>query len=71
MTRCCEPGEEALLDATLLHALREFDGPIGIGLRSGHVDAGNITLPFGVEVRLDFQDAGNPRMHFVEASVTV
>lgn len=70
MTQCYAAGEEGLLDATLLHALREFNGPIGIGLRSGHVDGGNITLPFGVEVRLEFEDVGNPRMHFVEASVT-
>jgi muramoyltetrapeptide carboxypeptidase len=71
MARCSEPEEHALLDETILHALRYFDGPIGIGLRSGHVAAGNITLPLGVRVRLDFRDAANPQMHFVEAAVTV
>jgi muramoyltetrapeptide carboxypeptidase len=70
MHQCCRADEFALLEETLLYSLRWFDGPIGIGLRSGHVAGGNITLPFGVEVRLDFEDA-NPRMHFVEAAVRV
>ena len=70
MSQCCEAGEQPLLEATLLHALRGFEGPVGIGLRSGHVDAGNITLPFGVAVRLNFEDATNPQMHFVESAVT-
>jgi muramoyltetrapeptide carboxypeptidase len=71
MARCSEPEEFALLEETLLYALRDFAGPIGIGLRSGHVAVGNITLPFGVRVQLDFSDAANPQMHFVEAAVTV
>lgn len=71
MAECCAADEQALMEATLLHSLRDFDGPIGIGLRSGHVAGGNITLPWGVEVRLDFRDAANPQMNFVEAAVTV
>ncbi len=70
MARCSEPEEYALLDETLLHALRDFTGPIAIGLRSGHVAAGNITLPLGVQVRLDLSDAANPQMHFMEAAVS-
>ena len=30
---------------------------------------GNVTLPFGVRVRLDCEDEGNPRLHFLEAAV--
>jgi len=71
MAQCVAPEEFALVDETILYALRDFDGPIGIGLRSGHVDAGNITLPWGVEVRLGFTDAANPQMNFVEGAVTV
>ncbi len=71
MHECVPAQEHALLEETLLYALSDFDGPIGIGLRSGHVAGGNITLPFGVQVSLDFQDAANPRMHFVEAAVRV
>ena len=64
MHECVPPEEHALLEETLLYALRDFDGPIGIGLRSGHVARANITLPFGVEVLLEFEDVTNPRMHF-------
>ena len=68
MAQSCEAAELALLEAALLHALRDFDGPIAIGLRSGHVAAGNVTLPFGVRVRLDCGEVGNPQMHFLEAA---
>jgi muramoyltetrapeptide carboxypeptidase len=71
MAQCCAVEEVPAVEASLLHALRDFDGPIGIGLRSGHVGQGNITLPFGVRVRLDFEDVGSPRMSFMEAAVTV
>jgi muramoyltetrapeptide carboxypeptidase len=69
MTQCCEADELPALEASLLHALRDFKGPIGIGLRSGHVERGNITLPFGVKVWLEFEDADGPRMRFLEAAV--
>jgi muramoyltetrapeptide carboxypeptidase len=59
----------ALLEAAVLHALADFAGPIAIGLRSGHVDGANLTLPLGVRVRLEMNAAGNPRMEFLEAAV--
>ena len=67
MAQSCDAAEVPLLEAALLHALRDFAGPIAIGLRSGHVDAGNVTLPFGVRVRLECE-VGNPCMHFLEAA---
>ncbi len=70
MGQSCAADEQELLESALLHALEGFDGPILIGLRSGHVDAGNITVPFGVRVRLEVEDAAHPRMHFLEGSVT-
>ena len=66
-----QPEEMELLEQAILHALRDFDGPIAIGLRCGHVDRANITLPLGVWVRLDLRDAENPRMEFLEAAVAV
>jgi muramoyltetrapeptide carboxypeptidase len=68
MKQCVGPEDEALLEAAILHALWDFAGPIAIGLRSGHVDAPNITLPLGVKVRLDL--SGNPRIDFLEAAVS-
>jgi muramoyltetrapeptide carboxypeptidase len=58
MRQCVEAKDEALLEAAVLHALRDFTGPIGIGLRSGHVDGANVTLPLGVRVRLELGDEG-------------
>jgi muramoyltetrapeptide carboxypeptidase len=71
MRQCVAAGEEERVERSILHALRDFTGPIAIGLRSGHVDAPNVTLPLGVRVRLDCIDTANPRMHFLEAAVTL
>jgi muramoyltetrapeptide carboxypeptidase len=71
MRQCVEPEEEIWLEAAILHALADFAGPVAIGLRSGHVDTPNITVPLGVRVRLDLGAAGNPRMDFLEAAVAV
>ena len=62
----CGPEEE--IAASLLHSLRDFEGPVGIGLRSGHVSGGNVTVPFGVRVRLELEGE-HPRVDFVEAAV--
>jgi muramoyltetrapeptide carboxypeptidase len=53
MEKCVGPEEMALLEGALLHALRDFKGPIAIGLRAGHVDGANVTLPLGARVRLE------------------
>jgi muramoyltetrapeptide carboxypeptidase len=71
MRQCVSPEENDYLERAILHSLRDFEGPVAIGLRSGHVGVPNITLPLGVAVRLDLAEAGNPRMHFLEAAVTI
>jgi muramoyltetrapeptide carboxypeptidase len=67
MTQCVPPEEQALLEQAILHALRDFAGPVAIGLRSGHVSSGNVALPLGVRVRLGLR--GEPRLEFLEAAV--
>jgi muramoyltetrapeptide carboxypeptidase len=53
MLECISPGAPPqLLEEVILHAFKEFDGPIAIGLRSGHVSRQNVTLTFGVEAEL-------------------
>lgn len=71
MRQCVPEEENDYLERAILHSLRDFDGPIAIGLRSGHVGTPNVTLPLGVAVKLDLADAGNPRMHLLDAAVTV
>ncbi len=70
MRQCVPPADDALLEAALLHALRDFAGPICIGLRSGHVDAPNITLPLGIQATLDTTDPEKPTLHLLESAVT-
>jgi muramoyltetrapeptide carboxypeptidase len=41
-----------LLEQAILYALREFEGPIAFGLRSGHVSGANVSLPLGLEAEL-------------------
>jgi len=57
MPDCVSPGAAPnLLEEAILHALQDFDGPIAIGLRSGHVSRQNVTLTFGVEAELRVAD---------------
>jgi muramoyltetrapeptide carboxypeptidase len=63
MLDCASPGSEpSLLETTILNALADFDGPIGIGLRSGHVSRQNVTLTFGVEADLAAADSTELRI---------
>jgi muramoyltetrapeptide carboxypeptidase len=53
MLDCVSPGAAPeLLDQAILNALDGFEGPIAIGVRSGHVSRQNVTLTFGVEAEL-------------------
>jgi len=52
MSASVEDHEVGLVEAACLHALRDFEGPVWRGLRSGHVSAGNRTVPLGVRVRM-------------------
>ena len=53
MLDCISPGAQPeLLDEVILRVFHDFQGPIAIGLRSGHVSRSNVTLTFGVEAEL-------------------
>ncbi len=52
MTACGDAKELPLLRGACLHALRNFEGPISIGLRCGHVDGGNRSVVLGASVEL-------------------
>ena len=53
MLDCVSPGAAPnLLEEAILNALDGFEGPIAIGLRSGHVSRSNVTLTFGVDAEL-------------------
>ena len=52
MSACAEEREMPLLEAACLHGLRDFAGPVSMGLRCGHVNAGNRSVPLGAWVTM-------------------
>ncbi len=65
MLNCAPPGQELeALHQMILRVLDEVDGPIAIGLRSGHVSRSNVTLAFGLAAELDL--IHEPRLTFLE-----
>jgi len=52
MSANVEASEMELLEGACLHALREFDGPVAIGLKCGHVARENRSLPLGVWAKM-------------------
>lgn len=66
----CSPGPEAdySLEEVLLEALEGLDVPVAFGLASGHTTQRNVTLPLGVDARLDCE-AGEARLEVLEVPV--
>ena len=68
MLDCASPGASPkLLEEVILRVFEDFDGPIAIGLRSGHVSRSNVTLTFGVEAALSL--ANEAALHLLEPAV--
>jgi muramoyltetrapeptide carboxypeptidase len=53
MIHCEQPSAHYTLEEVLRRVLANFKGPVSIGLRSGHVSHGNVTLPLGVKAALE------------------
>jgi len=58
------------LEEVVLRVVGDLGVPVAYGVRSGHVTAGNITLPIGVRAGLTVRD-GQVRLKILEAAVTV
>lgn len=68
MLACISPGAAPeLLDQAILSALAGFEGPIAIGLHSGHVSRQNVTLTFGVQAELIA--GSDPQLHLLSPAV--
>jgi muramoyltetrapeptide carboxypeptidase len=68
MLNCVSPGASAnSLDEVILRFFEDFDGPIAIGLRSGHVSHENVTLTFGVEA--EFKIDREAALEMIEPAV--
>jgi muramoyltetrapeptide carboxypeptidase len=65
MLECLAPGQKPeMIDEVILRVMDWFPGPIGFGLRSGHVSRRNVTLAFGVEAELHLERT--PALSFLE-----
>jgi muramoyltetrapeptide carboxypeptidase len=70
MLDCVSAGMDAsMLDEAILRVLDEFNGPIAIGLRSGHVSRANVTLPMGIEAELILES--EPVLRYLQPAVQV
>ena len=70
MLECTAPGASPdLLDDVILRVFDWFEGPIALGLRSGHVSHGNMTLPMGIEAELILEE--EPKLRYLEPAVQV
>jgi muramoyltetrapeptide carboxypeptidase len=70
MLDCVSPGAALeLLDEVILRVFHDFQGPIAIGLRSGHVSSYNVTLTFGVEAEL--HAANQAQLSLLQPAVTL
>jgi muramoyltetrapeptide carboxypeptidase len=56
------------LEEVVLRIVAELGVPVAYGVRSGHVTAGNITLPIGVRAGLTVR-GGRVRLKILEAAV--
>lgn len=71
MLNCVSPETSpGLLDDVILRVLEDFHVPIAIGLRSGHVSGGCVTLPIGIEADL-ILDNDQPLLQYLEPAVSL
>ncbi|HEY1985586.1 MAG TPA: LD-carboxypeptidase [Terracidiphilus sp.] len=63
MLDCASPGTKPeFLEEVIASALQDFEGPIAIGLRSGHVSRHNVTLTFGVTAEFEANEEAHLRL---------
>jgi muramoyltetrapeptide carboxypeptidase len=63
------PNQAYTLEDVILRIVGKLGVPIAYGVRSGHVTAGNMTLPIGVRSALTVRD-GEVSLKILEAAVT-
>lgn len=61
--------QEHTLEEVVLRIVGSLGVPVAFGVRSGHVTAGNLTLPIGVRARLTVS-SGQVSLRILEAAVT-
>jgi muramoyltetrapeptide carboxypeptidase len=59
MLACAQPGNQSYtLEEVVMRIVGNLNIPVAYGLRSGHVSRANVTLPLGVNARLETDGSG-------------
>jgi muramoyltetrapeptide carboxypeptidase len=64
------PNQDYTLQQVILRIVGDLGVPVALGVRSGHVSSGNITLPFGVAARLTVHQ-GKVALRVLEPAVSI
>ena len=64
------PNQDYTLQEVITRIVGDLGIPVAFGVRSGHVTAGNITLPFGVRAKLNVQGQ-DVSLRILESAVSV
>ncbi|HKF04413.1 MAG TPA: LD-carboxypeptidase [Candidatus Sulfotelmatobacter sp.] len=71
MLDCVQSSTQAYtLQEVIKRIVDDLGVPVAFGVKSGHVSAGNITLPFGLGAKLEVQ-ANQVKLRILESAVTV
>lgn len=62
------PTQDYTLEQVVLRVVGDLGIPVAFGLRSGHVSRSNITLPIGVNARLEVGD--DVRLQILESATS-
>jgi len=60
------PDQDYTLEEVVMRVVGDLGIPVAFGLRSGHVSRANVTLPIGVQARLEV--GGEVRLRFLESA---
>jgi Uncharacterized proteins, homologs of microcin C7 resistance protein MccF len=63
------PNQDYTLSQVVMRIVEDLGVPVAYGVKSGHVNSGNITLPFGVQAKLSVEE-GQVSLKVLEASVS-
>jgi muramoyltetrapeptide carboxypeptidase len=62
------PNQDYTLEEVVLRVIGDLGIPVAFGLRSGHVSRANITLPFGVNARLEVDNDNDVKLKILESA---
>lgn len=71
MIDCTQPAnQDYTLQQVVTRILGDLNVPVAYGVKSGHVSSGNLTLPFGLQARLNVQN-GDVKLTILESAVSL